>query len=665
MTVIERQVVKAQQRLWLNRWFGQWGWCAVIAAAAWLIAWLIDRLFLPGRVPKGWAALAALAASLAASLLWLWRTREQKLAAATALDEAARLRERVSTGLCVEKERSDPFAQAVVADAERVVTGLTARKFIPLRWARSLSFSAILIGAALLSLLLPEIDLLNRGQGKASGQPSDALKHAEAMVAPQMALIKEIEEKHPDLKAEEGNRKFSEPLKPDRELDPDVVRRDAVKKLDRMEDMLKQKAAEDRFKALNETKDRLKQLGEPSDPKSEVGQLMEAMANGDFQAAQQAIKKTQEQLAKRAADGKLDPKKAEEMRDQLNDLAKKMEKAAQDKQSERELQNAGMSKEEAQRVLEALAKKDPQQLEKMAKEMAERLKSQGMTEEQMKEMMKKIQQRQEACKQCEGLGNKMGQAAKNIDSGATESADAQLAEAGEMLNEMEQLEQTLNDMQSQMSELDQARDQLNKNQSDDEGECEMCNGTGFRKDGSVCPACKGSGRKGGQGGKGGQGKGKSRGPGSGTSGGGHTDPRDDSVKTSTVDTKAKTKTRKDGTVIGQDFVKGKMLTGKSEVEFYDAAKAAEIDATDTVDNPRIPRIYRKGVKAYFDRLAKEATKGGKAESEKSDGTKSGASKPDGTSGEAKGDGAKVEGDKSGSDGGGASGGDSSKEKEPK
>ncbi len=50
------------------------------------------------------------------------------------------------------------------------------------------------------------------------------------------------------------------------------------------------------------------------------------------------------------------------------------------------------------------------------------------------------------------------------------------------------------------------------------------------------------------------------------------------------------------------FIKDRPLKGQSEAEFYDASRAAEIDAADALNKDRIPRIYRKGVKQYFDRL---------------------------------------------------------------
>ncbi len=592
MSTIERQVKKAQHRLWMNRWLRLWGWSLLIISAAWTIGWLIDRLFFPGQVPKDWAAAIGLAISLVVSIIWLVVTREPAQSAAAALDEAAGLRERVATGLHVQNASENPFARAVVADAERAVAGLTARRFIPIRWARSLSFSSVMIVVALLSLLLPEFDLLGKGQAKADQHDRLArLAKENRIIAKPISIMKQIEKKHPDLSIKDAARRFDNPLDRRDETDPDVLRRETVKKLDRLQDALKQKAGADRFKALNETKKRLKQLGEPSDPQSDICRLLDALSDGDFQEAQEAVKQMREKLAKRSADGDVDAETAKEMQKQLNEMAEKLEQAAKDKQSQRELQNTGMSKAEAKRVLEALAKKDPEQVAKAVKELAQRLKDKGMSEEQAKQMAKKIQQRQQACKQCQKLGQKMGNAAKELDKGNTKGAQQQMGEAGDMLNDMEQLEQALNELESQMGELDDTRDDLNDDDSEqDDGKCKHCNGTGFLPDGSRCPHCGGTGRRGGMKGAGGA------------------QDRDDSAQTGTTDKKAKVKTRKNGAIIGQRFVKGSMLKGKSQVELYDAAAAAEIDAADALNKDRIPRRYRSAVKKYFDRLKEDVGK---------------------------------------------------------
>ncbi|MBN2559674.1 MAG: hypothetical protein JXQ75_01920 [Phycisphaerae bacterium] len=494
MSIVDRQVRKAQHRLWLNRWLRLWGWSLLIVTAAWMIAWIVDRLLLPGSFPRGLSALIGLGLSLIASAVWLILTREPALTAAAVLDEAASLRERVSTGLHVRHKTADPFARAVVVDAERVVSGLSARRFIPIRWTRSLSFSSVVLVAALLSLLLPAFDLLNRSEAAAADSERLAkLTAVQSAIANPVSVMRDIEKKHPDLDLGERSANFDDPLKRHRKDDPDALRRETVKKLDRLQDALQQKASADRFKALNETKKRLKQLAGPGDPKSEMNELLQALSGADIEQARQAVEKLQEKLAQRARDGKVDAKTTEQMQKQLKELEKKLQQASEDKQSSRELQNAGLSEAEAKRVLEALAKKDPKQLEKLAKDLAQRLKDQGVTKQQMKQMLQKIQQRQKACKQCQKMGQKMGAAAKQLDAGNTQGAQDELGEAGEMLGEMEQIEQALNELEAQMSQLSDARDDLGDDGSDGSGKCKHCNGTGFLEDGSPCPWCKGTG----------------------------------------------------------------------------------------------------------------------------------------------------------------------------
>lgn len=589
MTNIEQQIRSAQRRLWTNRWLGQWGWSLLAAAAAWTLLWLADRL-LALKLPMGWAALMGLTGSLVVSGIWLLLTRDSLARAAVVLDEAAALRERLSSSLYAQGRAADPFAQAVVADAENSVQGLSARRFIPIGWSGSLSLSAAMLAIAALSLLLPQFDLLGAKQAQASdAQRLDRIRQSQTVLAKPISSLQEIAEKNPELDAAKDMAALENALKREESFDPAVVRREAVKKLDRLQDALKQKADSERYQALNEAKKRLEQAGRLADPKTELGKLMDNLASGDFDQAQKTIEQVKEQLAKRAKAGGVDAKQAAQMRKQLDEMSRKLSQAAEDKQSEQELKNKGLSAEDAKRTLDALAKKDPKQAEKAAQELAERLKKQGMSEQQVKDLVKKIQQRQQACDKLGQMASKTAQAGKKMEEGQNEAAADELGQAAEMLDEMEQMEQSLNDIQSQMAQLNDTRDQLGDQESND-GVCKYCNGSGFRKDGAPCPHCNGTGRGPGQG------QGNNKGRGFGARG------RDDAAKTQTVDAKAKVKTSKDGRIIGQQFVRGRQLKGQSQVELQDAAAAAEIDAADALDKDRVPRIYRNAVRKYFDRL---------------------------------------------------------------
>lgn len=625
MTQIERQVRSAKHRLWLNRWLRCFGWAMVIATSGWMAAWIADRLLLL-EWPMQWVAAGLSGAALLGSIIWFLTTREAAGHAAESLDTAAGLKERISTSLHFTASE-DPFAQAANADAEKRVAGLTARSFIPLRWNRSLTWSMSLVAVALLSLLLPEWDILGKRKKKNEAVAREAaVKQVKLATAKSAEAIKHVVEKIPELENSAEYKELQAGLKGP-EKAPEELRREAIKKLDRMSERLKKEAAAERFKALEETKKQMAKAIDSENMKSEMGRMMEALANGNAKEAKDELRKAQESLAKRTKEGKVDPQKSKEMQQQLDNLAKKIEQQSQQQQqqNQQQLQNQGMTKEEAKKTLEALAKADKKQLEQMAKELAERMKDKGMTEQQAKEMLEKLQQKQNAAGQCEKMGENMSKAGEKMSQGEMEAAAEALEKIGEQLSDMEQLEQTLNDIESQMSELQDARDGLGEQEGEGEGEgeqegegkegqCKECNGSGHRKDGAPCPDCEGTG----QGGKGKKGKGKGKDSGRGGGKGGskagsgtygedeEVDPNDpdrlNAEKATSVTRRASGKIDPTGRSIGQQFLKGRQIKGRSEADIIEAASAAELDATDALNRDRVTRNYRNSVKSYFDRL---------------------------------------------------------------
>ncbi|HWL95123.1 MAG TPA: hypothetical protein VNT79_16505 [Phycisphaerae bacterium] len=641
MSIIEQQVKLAQRRLWLNRWIRQWGWSLAITLGVWTMAWLVNRLFVLYPFPALWTLTGALAASLLGATAWLFATRDPMLTAAAALDHAAGLRERVSTGLSLKADSADPFEAAAYHDATAKVTSLTPRKFLPLRWPRSLSLGGVLAAAALLSLLLPELDLLNRKDGADQRHAQAASQtQTQAIIARTSETIDKIAQQN-KIDLEIPSKPHGRVKMPDQNT-PEFRRRETIKKLDRLQESLKEKMGEEKFQALKESKKQFRQLAEKTDAKTQLSELISAMASNDLDEARKAVKKLQEKLAKRAAEGGQDSEDAKKMQEQLKQLAQKMKEAAntaqkkQQEQQKRDLQNAGMSAEEAMRTLEQLAKKDPQQLEKLAKELAQRMKDKGVTPEQMQKMLEKMQQQMKSCdkggKQCQQMGDKMAQAAAKMSEGQLGEAAQQLSEMAEKLGEMEQLEQAMNDMEGQMAELEQAGQEMEDDleSSKSEQPCDKCNGTGFREDGSPCGKCDGTGKcGGGQCNKNGQGakkKGPGKGGGKGGSGAGdkpasdHSDEYTDLDDAKTRNVKARTHFRPGGGIVSQRRVKDKQIGGDSTAVATDAESAEEIDDTDAVERERIPRVYRKGVKRFFDRLEEDEDAGSDAPD--SDSTKS-------------------------------------------
>lgn len=583
MSTLDKQVRLAQRRLWFNRWLTGLGWMLLIAAGAWTGAVLTARLIAADWPLIRFAELAA-GAALLCSIAWMSITAESRQRAAVAVDEAAGLRERVSSSLyCAQSD--DPFARAVVEDAQRTMAGVSARKLIPIRWSRSLNFAFMsLILAAGFFWLFPTYDLLGRAEAKQIEQKKrEDVRVAQAELAKPVTALKEIVDKHADLKSSADLASLEKMTRDEKlEIAPDEMRREALKKIDRLSDQLRDKANSDRYASLDAMKKMLSQMGsEPADPKSVVGQLTQSLQSGDFAGAQEAVKKMQEQLAKRERN----PETAEQtkqVQQQLENLAKKLEQM-EDKQTAQKLKESGVSEQDVKRVLDALAKKDSKQLEQLAKQLQQQLQKQGVNQQQIKKMMDQLKKNQQAAQQCNKMGKNMSQAAKAMKQGNGQQAQQSLQKAQEQLSEMEKMSQEMSELETQMSQMDEMKDELGK---PDRGDCEMCKGTG-QCNGQPCGNCKGKPGN----------KDWARGGGRGSG----LRARADGGKVDFVKKKADVKLAK-GDVIGQWFVKGKQEKGESKLGYTEAAKTAERDATDAINKEQVPRIYHGPIKTFFDRI---------------------------------------------------------------
>src|SRR5262245_19510590 len=106
MSQIERSVRAAQRRIFANLWLARLTWTLTAAAGMFAAIVLFVRLY-DWPVPLGWLALGLAGAGLAAATLWALLGRPTAVAAATALDSAAGLRERISSGLLCQAD-GDP-----------------------------------------------------------------------------------------------------------------------------------------------------------------------------------------------------------------------------------------------------------------------------------------------------------------------------------------------------------------------------------------------------------------------------------------------------------------------------------------------------------------------------------------------------------------------------
>jgi len=595
MSILDQQVRRTHRRLTSNVMLRRAAWGVLVAAVAWGVIILVERLFVLG-VPLGISAGLAAAFGLLITVIGTYRARVDQLSAAVVLDEATGLKERISTALTCRND-SDPFAQAAVHDAERLAGGVHVPKHVPYRAPSMWPWSvATLVAALILFQFMPTLDLLAAEEVRADDSQHEAALEARQEV--EVALKRQVDRVKQRLEDKPGmeglKNELAELELPDEPTrTPEDVRREAVKRIEKVADKLKERMDEGKLNALEQLKRELAKLETPKGDDAS-SKLAEALASGDMESARKAMGDLKKQLEEAAKTN--DPAtqaKVAEMKKKLDDLSKKLEQLGDQKKLAKDLQNKGrLSEEQAKKLLDKLKGMDQKQLAEAVKKA---LQDSGMTQKQIQEMAKKIAQNQQMQQQLKSMAQAMAQAAKACQQcqnasqgqqGAGQAMQSAMQSAMGQLSEMEMAEQMMNELEAQMAELEDLK----------AGVCEG-NGQGNGKEGDP----NNIGNQGPQAGRGyGARIGKQRGA--------HQYKK----------TKAKTRT-KGGQIIGQFFVDGPQIKGESNAEATDAVNSALRDAEDAVERDDVPQQYHRVVQSYFDRLAGLMSKRDAAEREDAEG----------------------------------------------
>ncbi len=593
MTKIREQVQRTQRQLWLNRWFIWLTWTSTTALALLAIILFVVKL-MGWSAPLGWIALGLLLASgMVATVVSLAR-RADAVTAAAALDDAAGLRERISTGLYCETSQ-DPYARAVVADAERISASLSVRRHIPLRTPRSCWYTGLAAFVVFVLLLLPT-GWIDRQEAKADLPDRDVLERRDVAIKERINLIKKEAKVNEALKDNPAMNELIaglDELAKDPAAAPDARRHEAVKKLDKAADALRKQRSSEKFDRLAEMKKMLRSIKPEGDKDSPAHKLSEALAEGDFKSANEAIQALQQQLADmKSADN---AEATQKMQEQLARLAAQLEKAADTSQLQKKLEQAGLSPEDAKKMLEKAAKGDMSELEKQLAKL-------GLPQQQMSSLMQQMRKRAQACNACRNMSGALSQAASAMQQGQNSDASRGLQSAGGQLGELEMLEQEMNQLESQMSALESAKDSMNQ--------CSQCQGTGTCG-GQPCRACQGSGFQTSPSGMGPRGQGR----------GGLAPESPANVAFKVERTRVFTGP---GRVIGQFLVEGEQVKGEAATKLVEVIAAEERNATDAINRDRIPRQYQQSVKEYFRRIQKTLTGETPNDDTQGDGAKAGS-----------------------------------------
>jgi len=450
MSLIEVRVRAAQRRLWLARWLRglvlALCWSGVGLATAIVVIRLFDASVSIAVLVLGGVALAAVI-----SVGWMIATRESANHAAVALDAAAGLHERLSSGRYCDGA-ADPFAQAVLADANRAAASLSVRRHLRLAMPPALPAAGGSAVLCLLALLTPR-GLWVSDETRDAREWEIEQSLAQVAVKRQLESVKRMAEENPalqelkdkldDLDAEAGGELRR----------PGEIRHEAVKRIDALADAVKEKRRNASYDSLQDLRKRLRGLKSPSSAEAPTQKLAEAMQRGDFQGAKEEVQQIREQLATLKLEQ--DQELVEQLSRKLEELSKQLEQLSKTSKLPDELKNANLAPEDVERLLEHLKKQDLQQVEK---ELAQR----GMRPEQIEELVKKLEQSQESSELARKLAEALGKAGQSAASGQVGDADAGLAMAEGQLSELEALEVEMSQLEGALADLQQAREGLDK-----------------------------------------------------------------------------------------------------------------------------------------------------------------------------------------------------------
>lgn len=449
---LHQQVRATQRRLWANRFLAKLTITSSMGFFTFTLLWIVIRSF-DFAWPLGLIGVLLGAGILISSAIWTLATREDALMAAARLDELAGLRERVSTAqFC--QAGSDEFVDAVLADAEKTVQGLQIRRLVrlsvPPQWGWAVAALVFLI----LPLLIP-VGLFKPAEAKATEEKKVFIESTRVAVNRQMDQLRELVAKTPaleDVKPKDEDLDLGGVTK---EQSPADIRHEALKKIDRYEDALRQKKNSDRYDSVSEAKKMMRAVKPPESQEAPTQKLSQALQQGDFKTAKEEIEKLQEQLATLKSEE--DKEMAQKIGQQLEELSKQLEKVANEEQLAKQLQEAGIKKEDVEKMLERLGKKDLEQLQK-------KLEESGLSKEKAEKLAKQLQQKQGAQSMAGKMAQSLKGSASEAKAGQAENAAQKLSQASEQLSELEQLEQ-------EMSQLDAAASAMAEAKKDIEQQC--------------------------------------------------------------------------------------------------------------------------------------------------------------------------------------------------
>lgn len=545
MREFDKPIGRVWRRMRIQRFLAALVWCWGASLLLTAVAIAVEKYAnrpIPGAdwVPFAVAGCAGLiVAGLIAAL-----TGASRVDAAVAIDREFHLNDRLATVLTLpEGLRETPAGRALTADTLKHIQDLDIPEKFGLRLPKT-AWVPLIPGLLAVGLLFaPGLSKLQARTTTA--EVSDTLDK-EQVAKQAKTLSRTIAKKREEMKKGE----FGEVEKLLAEIEkaadklaksPPQQKDKAMVELNQLTDQLKE-----RQKQLGSTDQITKQLQNLKDLSMDgpADQFTKDLAKGDYAQAAKELAKLQEKMTS----GKMTEKEKSELKEQLAEVQKQLEKLAnldqRKKQLEEALKNGSMSKEAFEQQMSKLndQSKDLQKLAQMAQQMAKAQKA--MSKGDMKKAAEELGMSQKELEQMAKAAEEL----ETLDEAMADLQDAKNGMAGDSMNQIgEQLEG--------MNRLGQGRD--------------------------------------GQGNGNGLGRGRGRG-----------DRPEAPDSTAGYSTKVKQQYTKGKAVVTGFGPPSAQMKGESLIVDQEAIEASSQGASEALSNQKIPNNVKKHVLGYFDQIRK-------------------------------------------------------------
>lgn len=555
MDEISRQIAKARKRMNFQRFLSALPICFLVPLCIAAIAILVPRIWFLSFLPDaaavetwswGWLG-GALFVGVLASILTALAHRRNNIQAAVAVDHEYGLKERISSALSLSKTEIDtPMGQAVLKDAIKRVQTIDVRDEFPiqLNWKSGLPLIPIALAFAIMLFAPVAKDTTASETGVdpiVKKRLEESEKALRKKLKEQREKAKELGLKDLDIALKEIEAKVS---------DTDPKEKETKKKaMAKLNDIRKELAK--RQKGLGDSNALKKQLKKLTDSQNDGpgDKVTKALKNGDFDKAQDEVKKLMEKIKK---DG-LSQEQKQQLGKQLSELGEKLKNMSE--QQER-------AKQELEKQIQQ-AKNDGN-LDKAA-ELQQQLNKMQQGDRQAEQLKKLAESLQ---KSAEGMAGKDGQPPTKEQ---MQQAQEALENLQEQLSQMQQDSDAMEAIDDVMQQIAMSKGMLSEEPSD---------GGNFESPG-----------------EGGQGQGEGDGDGNGE-GQGNGDRGEEKTDTGFFLSKVDGDAQK-GEAIVTGAAIGANVSGQTRAEILESIQSNSSKDSDPQVNQRLPKSQKEHAREYF------------------------------------------------------------------